>query len=166
MFFREQYSFLSNFFPVKIKHEGIEYPSVEHAYVACKTFDLNERLRIKDIANPGEVKREGRKLVIRPDWTYIKIPIMYVLLKKKFFQPHLADSLVEIPIPIQEDNNWHDNFWGVCQCLSCRQNQSGQNNLGKLLTVIHVEIKCQRNKLTTDEIKYLGHAIKPRGIFF
>jgi len=34
--FSGRYNFLSNFYSVKIEHQGIKYPSVEHYYVAMK----------------------------------------------------------------------------------------------------------------------------------
>ena len=33
--FHEEYRFLSNFYPVKVEYDGVQYPTVEHAYQAA-----------------------------------------------------------------------------------------------------------------------------------
>ena len=38
--FRGRYVFMSNFYPCKIEHKGITYPSVEHYYVALKVTGM------------------------------------------------------------------------------------------------------------------------------
>lgn len=46
--FKGESRFLSNFFAVPIMYEGVEYPSVEHAFQAAKSLDPEERI------NPGK----------------------------------------------------------------------------------------------------------------
>lgn len=41
--FRDEYFFLSNFYPVEIKLDGIVYPNAEAAFQAQKTLDVEER---------------------------------------------------------------------------------------------------------------------------
>ncbi len=41
--FKGEFRFLSNFFPSRIYHDGIEYPTVEHAFQAAKTLDFEQR---------------------------------------------------------------------------------------------------------------------------
>lgn len=130
--FKGEYEFLSNFYPAIIVHDGITYPTVEHAYQAAKTLDFAERWRISKLPTPGEAKRAGRSVKLRPDWKKVRIDIMRELLLQKFF---LSDG--ELGYELQstscaeliEGNWWGDTFWGVCK-------GQGENHLGKLLMEI------------------------------
>ena len=114
--------------------DGIEYPSVEHAYQAAKTVDRRERAAIAKCATAGEAKKLGQKCAIRPDWDAVKIEIMRGLLKKKFSYRRLKKALLDTgEAYLEEGNNWGDSFWGVC-------NDIGENHLGKLLMEIRDEL--------------------------
>lgn len=132
--FKGQYSFLSNFYPVQVEIEGIVYPSVEHAYVAMKTMDIELRKQISLMETAGKVKRIGRTLNIRSDWDHIKLPVMFGLLRLKFQKPELKLLLISTgDSHLEEGNWWGDTFWGVCKGV-------GENNLGKLLMRVRQEI--------------------------
>lgn len=132
--FKGQYLFLSNFHPVQVEIEGIVYPSVEHAYVAMKTMDIELRKQISLMETAGKVKRMGRTLNIRSDWDHIKLPIMFGLLRLKFQKPELKLLLISTgDSHLEEGNWWGDTFWGVCKGV-------GENNLGKLLMQVRQEI--------------------------
>lgn len=144
--FRDEYAFLSNFYQCYIIYEGLVYPTVEHAYVASKTFDMNFRFRVLEIPSEraGAVKRLGRTIELRPNWEKVKVKIMQELLSKKFNQPVFKNLLLNTyPKKIIEGNLWHDNFWGICQCDKCSSN--GKNTLGKLLMDIREELKNGKN---------------------
>lgn len=134
--FQGKYRFLSNFWPAKVFLDGFQYPTVEHAYQAAKTFDLKKREEIRNADKPGLAKRLGKKVSIRKDWEKIKISIMYNLVKQKFFNNSiLKESLLSTgDEELIEGNTWNDTFWGIC-------NGVGQNNLGKILMKIRNEIK-------------------------
>ena len=51
--FRGDNSWLSNFAPVEVEYDGVSYFSVEHAYQAAKTTDVDTR---KLIASAPECK--------------------------------------------------------------------------------------------------------------
>lgn len=130
--FRGEYRFLSNFWMVDIVNpeDGLLYPSVEHAYVASKTLDKRLREQIRNIAKPGDVKKIGRMLELRPDWEYIKYRVMHDLLIEKFKNPELKQKLLDTGSAILiEGNTWGDTYWGVCD-------GKGENNLGKLLMLV------------------------------
>ena len=129
MQFKEEWDFLSNFFPCEVGLDELTFPSVEHAYQAAKTLDVAERVVILIQTTPGRAKRAGRLLTIRPDWESVKIGVMRSLLIQKFSKPVLWRKLVAIEGPIVEDNNWGDTFWGRCD-------GEGRNELGKLLMEI------------------------------
>lgn len=54
--FNGKYRFLSNFYPVKVKLDGVTYDSVEHAYQAAKTIDKEERAKFIGIT-AGAIKK-------------------------------------------------------------------------------------------------------------
>jgi len=133
--FHGEYRFLSNFYPCKIFYKGVGFPSVEHAYVAAKTFDITIITTISLLRpdQAGKAKRIGRKLKLRSDWEEVKLDIMEYLLIQKFDQISLKEKLFQTgQIKLIEGNTWHDNFYGNCECPKC-QNIKGENHLGKLL---------------------------------
>jgi ribA/ribD-fused uncharacterized protein len=127
--FTGDFDFLSNFYPSSIVpwSLGEEFLTVENAFQASKTFDRVERKNIM-AASPGEAKRLGRKVLLRPDWEDVKIDVMRKCLKLKFlYGTRLADKLVAThPHELVEGNYWGDTFWGVCD-------GEGENWLGRLL---------------------------------
>lgn len=136
--FDGDFEFLSNFFPSPIRFEGMVYPTVEHAFQAAKTMDMAKRRMIAGLPTPGQAKREGRKVTLRPDWEEVKVDIMETLLRAKFSNQHLNFCLrITDGHFLEEGNTWHDNFWGVCHCERCGGN--GRNQLGKLLMKIRAE---------------------------
>lgn len=132
-FFNEYY-FLSNFYPSIIDYDGMEYPTVEHAYQAAKTDDPTQREMIKSLVRPGDAKKAGKIVSLRQGWSRIKVDIMYDLVHQKFQRyPDLrAKLLATHPYKLIEGNTWHDNFWGNCTCHRCVKIE-GQNRLGFLL---------------------------------
>ena len=154
--FEGRYSFLSNFYPCKIVHQGITYPSTEHYYVAQKVNDdqiingkfypkADVREMISNISTPGQVKRFGRTLKLRSDWDNIKLGVMEWCLREKFKEENLKEMLLQTgDQELIESNYWHDVVWGVCTCQKC--GNKGENNLGKLLMKIRGEIKSEQSK--------------------
>ncbi len=133
--FQGAYRFLSNFTKVPIVFEGILYPSVEHAYVAAKSTDVNMRELIAKIEKPGEVKRFGRKLALRADWEVVKLGIMEDLVRQKFTNNETLKKLLlnTGSQDIEEGNYWNDTFWGVCR-------GKGENHLGKIIMKVRDEL--------------------------
>ena len=141
--FSGEWSKFSNFTPVIIHFEGLKYPSVEHAFVAAKSLDLNFRKTISELAETkaGLAKSLGRKCVLRSDWDIIKIATMKHFLSQKFSYDEFKTLLLSTgDVNITEGNYWHDNFWGNCFCKKC-ENKPGQNILGNLLMKIRKELK-------------------------
>lgn len=134
--FDGEYAFLSNFYPSSITDEDyITYPTVEHYFQAMKTLDTGVRFYIAIQATPGQAKRLGRRLDLRPDWEFIKDSIMEKALRMKFSNPKLRKALLNTGDEyLEEGNTWGDQYWGVC-------NGVGKNKLGKLLMKIRQEIK-------------------------
>lgn len=134
--FKGDYSFLSNFYPCEIEYENDVYPSVEHAYQAAKTLNLDQRTKIRLMEHPGQAKKYGRLVHMKHSWPTTKVMVMESLLRKKFTGYHdLSLKLYQTgDIYIEETNTWGDTFWGVC-------NGKGHNVLGNLLMKIRGDIK-------------------------
>lgn len=137
MKFREQYAFLSNFYPVSIFYAGVFYTSAEHAYQASKCVNIKERERIAALETPSMAKQQGRHIwPIRKDWDQVKLEIMEDILRLKFHRDHiiLRRLLAETnPLEIVEENWWNDRYWGQHQGI-------GHNHLGRLLMKIRAEV--------------------------
>lgn len=135
--FQGEYRFLSNFAPSKVvDYDGIEYPTVEHAFAAHKTLDLDTRREIALLETPGKAKRAGRSVELRADWEESKVNVMRNFLLSKFSDPVLSKRLKETGrAKLVESNHWHDQFWGDCTCDK-HSSTPGDNTLGKLLMSI------------------------------
>ena len=133
--FHNEYSWLSNFYPCDIIFESLFYNTVEEAYVASKTLDIEIRKHIQSLHSPSKAKRYGRLIELRLDWNEVKKGIMLDLLRQKFKHgTELGNKLVDTgTIELIEGNTWNDTYWGIC-------NGVGQNNLGKLLMKVRSEI--------------------------
>lgn len=143
--FNEEYRFLSNFYPSNIIYEGLTYPTIEHAFQACKTESFYERKMISKASTPGLAKMQGRKVHLRSNWELIKDKIMEELLRQKFNDPTLKQLLLNTKnAKLIEGNYWHDNYWGNCYCYKC-EDFIGKNKLGKLLMKIREEIQANES---------------------
>lgn len=129
--FREEYEFLSNFYPAPLKYKGITWATSEHAYQAMKSEDVSVWAYFANLTTPQMAKIVGKYVDIRSDWGEIKIDIMEEILVCKFSQnKHLREKLVATsPCTLIEGNWWGDTFWGMCKGV-------GKNHLGKLLMKI------------------------------
>lgn len=133
---------LSNFYTHPIFLDGHSWPTNEHYYQAMKTLDPDERNDVQYCGSPGQSKRLGRKVTLRPDWEAVKYGVMRDALEAKF-QPGevLGDWLLATaPAMLVEGNTWHDTVWGVCTCE--RHRSTGDNWLGVLLHNRRVELRA------------------------
>jgi ribA/ribD-fused uncharacterized protein len=144
----------SNFIMAEVELDGVTYPTVEHAYQAAKSMDPDVRDQIMACEKPGQAKKMGTKVDLRPDWEEVKVGIMDKLLRQKFSPgSKFYDELMETGRDeIVEWNTWHDTFWGKCTCESCGGH--GANILGKLLMAIRggtdFRLFCEKHCLFTN----------------
>lgn len=137
--FQGEYRWLSNFWPVDIEYEGLQYPSVEHAYQAAKFLDCKIREEFT-YGSPGRAKRltrqKGLAELMRTDWDNVKLSIMLDLTRKKYrADKGLATKLINTgDMYIEEGNTWGDKFWGVCK-------GRGANNLGLIIMTVREELR-------------------------
>lgn len=133
--------------------DGEDYPSVEHAYQAAKTLDLEERRSFQvgegyhsDVDwedDARRAKRAGRSVTLRPDWDSVKLGVMTSLVVQKFKYEDMMNKLMDTGIVhIQEGNYWGDTFWGVCR-------GDGTNHLGRIIMEIR---RVKREELYGVEI--------------
>ena len=132
--FKGKYRFLSNFYKSPVSYQKETYPTAEHLFQALKTKDEALKKQIRLASTPGEAKKIGQTIPLRKDWEEIKNKIMYSVIQLKFLQnPELKKALFNTGKDILiEGNYWHDNTWGNCFCLKCKQIE-GKNQLGKIL---------------------------------
>jgi len=135
--FHGEHAFLSNFHPSPITFEGIDFPTVEHAFQAAKSNDPAIRRKIAEKDTPGKAKRAGGRRGIVSDfdfdaWEVKKVETMEHLCRIKFEDPGLHALLKATGNQtLQEGNNWNDTFWGVSL-----KTGKGRNTLGLILMKI------------------------------
>jgi ribA/ribD-fused uncharacterized protein len=136
--FSGPHAFLSNFHPVTVVLDGVQYPTLEHAYQAAKTTSPEQRDVIRRAMSPAHAKRLGRSVTLRPDWDDRKLETMRDLVAKKFAPGTiLATQLLATGDEYLEEGNWWgDKFWGVC-------NGVGRNYLGKLLMAQRMTLRVK-----------------------
>lgn len=129
------YGFLSNFHPATVTLDGKRYPTVEHAYQASKTTDESARDLIRKAKTPGEAKKLGRALPLRPDWDDVRVDLMRGFIKEKFESPFLAHALLGTGgAELVYGNTWNDRFWGICR-------GTGLNWLGRILMEVRDSLR-------------------------
>lgn len=133
--FRDEYDFLSNFYPVQIEYGGLIYQNAEAAFQAQKCLTDEEKAAFCGLP-ANKAKRLGRQVQLRSDWETVKEGIMEEIVRAKFGQnPVLADKLLATGDTLLiEGNTWGDKFWGV----DTRVGQ-GENHLGKILMKVRAE---------------------------
>ena len=144
--FRDDYYFLSNFYPSAVIYKGYTYLNNEAAFQAQKTISAyqydngeksftDERLQFTTLS-PGDAKRLGRSVKLRPDWEDIKVNIMHDIVYAKFNQnPELKEKLLATgDTYLIEGNTWGDRVWG-------QVNGNGRNLLGQILMDVRTEFE-------------------------
>lgn len=132
--FSYEWGFLSNFHSSNVTLDGVVYPSVEHAYQASKTFDIDKRRAVQAAHSAGNAKRLGQALDLRYDWEDVKFQVMLDLVRQKFSVEPLRTSLLNTGDTILiEGNAWGDRYWGV-------SGGQGLNKLGLILMAVRQEL--------------------------
>ena len=69
--FKNEYAFLSNFYPSPFRWNGVTAQTVEHAFQAWKMTKGQDMLDVLLCPSPGLAKRTARKRTMRSDWDKI-----------------------------------------------------------------------------------------------
>jgi predicted NAD-dependent protein-ADP-ribosyltransferase YbiA (DUF1768 family) len=87
--------YLANDYAAVITIERAVFPTVEHAYWAYATTDLDVREQIARAPSWREARKIGQAAPLRPDWNVIRIAVMTQLVCENFRQhPDLATKLI------------------------------------------------------------------------
>ena len=158
--FRNEYFFLSNFYPCSINYKGVTYQNAEAAFQSMKTCDLLQRASFS-FYTPSQAKIEGRNCELRKDWELVKDEIMYDVVFNKFLQnADLRKKLLDTyPEELIEGNNWHDNYWGDCKCVACLNNK-GDNKLGIILMDVRDFFFKQKENINYEKTLEIGNQVK------
>ena len=129
--FKGEYRFLSNFYERPFWVGNRRWASAEHAYQAAKSLLVSDWDAIQRCRTPGQAKRMGQKISLRPDWETIKLAAMEEIVQAKFdqYEDLKLKLIMTNPVELIEGNQWGDTYWGVCK-------GNGQNHLGKILMKI------------------------------
>ncbi len=129
------YQQFSNYAVRPITISGAVYPSVEHYYVWAKCTSDPDRAHILSANTPGEAKRRGRCVLLRHNWSEIRLDVMRQALRAKFTQHADLQALLLLGTGdcfIYEDSP--DMYWGYAS-------GRGQNWLGSLLMELRTELR-------------------------
>lgn len=127
--------FLSNFYFVDVRYDGWKYRTVEHAFQAAKTLDLERRDTIKSCRQPDLARSYGRAAHLRDGWEEMKRDVMLDLLRQKYQRPDLKERLLATgDDSLVEWNTWGDTYWGICA-------GHGENWLGILTMQVRDELR-------------------------
>lgn len=136
-----QYGCFSNFYTCPVEYEDIMYPNSECAWQAQKTFDPDIKQRFATYTAAG-AKKMGRRVKLRPDWEEVKYNLMVNVCYAKFSQNlKLKEILLSTghEIIVENTTPWHDNLWGNCECIKCKD-KGGKNLLGKALMEVREQL--------------------------
>lgn len=131
--FTGKLAFLSNFYRCTVEINGFRFKNAEAAYQSFKNLD--HQIEFESL-EANKAKQYAKKIPLRNDWDYIKLDVMYKVVKAKFIQNwYLGEWLIQTnDSDLVEENSWGDTFWGTC-------NGIGENHLGNILKKIKYEIK-------------------------
>jgi len=140
-------NWFSNFepFDTPLVYQGLTFLCPENFYQAMKA--RKELIEIREQISkmtPGKAKRfwrkkDNKKNYQRDDWFQINHSVMEYVLRYKFARgTSWHTKLMETTGPIIEINNWHDNYWGACNCDRCKD-KTKHNYLGQLLLKLQKE---------------------------
>jgi ribA/ribD-fused uncharacterized protein len=144
--FTGEYRLLSNFSPhsVTLSDDGIEYPTLEHAFQAVRTHDAGERALIRETLSPTRARKLGQFVELRPRWDETRYAVMLELVRLKFIThpDALTGLLATGDATLIAGNDWHDNVWGNCTCLRRVCAAPGSNVLGRTLMKVRGELRA------------------------
>ena len=133
--FRDEYAFLSNFYPAEMRYKDIIFPTAEHAFQFQKINPDSSVApywmeAILEARTPSEAKAMGRQVPLVKKWDDNKVEIMHDVVKAKFDQhKDLKKKLLATGTQkLIEGNYWGDEFWGVSL-----HSGKGHNHLGYIL---------------------------------
>lgn len=133
---KAEYGEFNNFDKNPIKIFGKKWQTVEHAYQAQKTDNIEEQTAIHKATSPREARNLGQTVKMRRDWDKVKYSVMKECVRAKFTQhQHLQDLLLSTGDEEIIEDSPIDWYWG------CGSDGKGENNLGKILMEVRGELR-------------------------
>ena len=163
--FSGKYNFLSNFYPSPVAFEGLEFPTVEHAYQAAKTNDVRKRMEILDLPTAYKANRAGTRLGQPAHWFERNMALLETLLEQKFSRhPHLRERLLATGSSELINGTPSDRYFGMVWDTE-QQGWVGENHLGRLLMKVRRDIyhvKSQQDSLAERERLLMAQRTRER----
>ena len=133
--FRDEYYFLSNFYPCPVTYEGLTYGNAEAAFQAAKCVHEADRKQFTGLS-PSQARSLGRRIRLRKDWEEAKVSVMKEVVTAKFTQNPILQALLLATKDacLEEGNTWGDRTWGTV-------NGVGANLLGQILMELREEFQ-------------------------
>lgn len=111
------------------------WPTVEHFFQAMKTIDPKLREAVRKARKPGDAKKLGRQIPLRPGWNGMRDEVMSYALRAKFTQnPALQRALCATDGRKLIEASPRDAYWGE------GPRGTGKNRLGTLLMELRSEL--------------------------
>ena len=130
---RSVHPYLANDYPAPITIDGSTFSTIEHAYWALATSDLDTRERITNAPTAHEARKIGQGAPLRPDWNIVRLAVMLRLVREKFRQhPDLAAKLTATGDGRLIYGLDFSRYWGTYQ--------QGRNWLGRILELVRAEL--------------------------
>jgi ribA/ribD-fused uncharacterized protein len=151
----ERFGGLSNMaagFPLSVN--GVPIRTSEALYQACRfphLPDVQRKILAERSPMTAKMKSKPFRSQTRPDWDYVRVPIMKWCLRLKLAQNWRSFSLLLLStdnLPIVEDSR-KDDYWGARPIDD--DVLSGQNVLGRLLMELREKLKEGPEGLKTVE---------------
>jgi ribA/ribD-fused uncharacterized protein len=139
------YGEFSNFWRASFTLDGAVWATSEHYFMGQKTLDPEEREAIRLADKPGDAKRMGRKVQLRPGWDEMKFDVMMRAVHAKFDQnPGIRDVLLSTGNrPLHE--NCRDPWWGGGPNFP-----KGRDWLGKVLHEVRYQLRQKYGDPSTE----------------
>ena len=140
----ENYYEFTNFFMRTVIIDELAWRSTEHYFQAQKFVGTPHLEEIRKVESPRQAFERSRIPKVsrwrRPDWDKVKQDVMYKAVLEKFTQhSDLNDLLVHTGCRELIENSPTDYYWG------CGADQTGQNNLGKILMEVRLVLSGSKN---------------------
>jgi predicted NAD-dependent protein-ADP-ribosyltransferase YbiA (DUF1768 family) len=127
------HGYLANDVPTPVRVDGVEYPSVTHAYWALSTDDSEAQASIRSAAKATDAKTLGIAAPRKADWPFIRLAVMTDLVRLKFRQhPDLAEKLVATGAARIRAPGFAGRYWDGYG--------NGRNWLGRILELVRSEL--------------------------
>ena len=151
---RDDFRFLSHFWPSTITLDGKTWPTVEHFYQFHKSFDADYQIAIRAASTPGHAKRlaaspnlprrhskgswfKKNGTLPRPDWDNVKLEVMRRADCAKYEQnSDLARLLIATDNAELVEDSFSDQFWGI------GADGNGPNWAGRILMEVRTELSA------------------------